>query len=137
VADILTKLPDFLLAQTRTTFAWGVADCGLLLADWVWCAQGGTDPAAAVRGTYSDQAGADAVLAAHGGFQAYVEALAAAAGCSAAASPQDGDFGVLDMPAGLTGGIMSNSSWVFRTPRGMAWSRVSPGRLVRAWGIDA
>lgn len=137
MADLLSKLPAFLMEQTKAPFSWGTADCGLLLADWIVWGQGGADPAAAVRGTYSDQAGADAILTAAGGFEAYVESLATAAGCKPVEVPQDGDFGLIDMPSGLTGAVMTNGSWAFRTPRGMAWSKVPAGRVVRAWRLDA
>lgn len=138
MAHLLDRLPDFLREQSGKPFSFETnTDCLMLLADWVWYAQGGEDPAKAIRGTYSDEAGANAIIEAAGGAVAYVGQLAAAAGCRVVENPQDGDFGVLDMPGGLTGGIMSNGSWAFRTRKGMAWSKVPMGRLVKAWGLDA
>lgn len=139
MADLLSlKLSAFLLAQAGKPFVWGKSDCGLLVADWILWAKGGPDPAASIRGTYSNQAGAEAILAAVGGFTAHVGLLVEAAGCVATESPQDGDIGVIDMPkTGLTGAVMTNGAWAFRTGRGMAWSKAAPGRLVKAWSLDA
>ena len=138
MADLLMNLPDFLREQAAKPFSFETnTDCGMLLADWVWAAKGGADPAAAVRGTYHDQAGAAAILDAAGGFIDYVTGLAAAAGCPVTTDPQENDIGVIDLPTGLTGGIMTNGSWAFRTAKGMAWSKVSAGRVVKAWRVDA
>lgn len=71
----MTKLPDWaqrldaLVAQAQLRpFEWGVHDCCLWAADAVQ-AQTGLDPAADLRGTYSDAAGAARVLRAHGGLR--------------------------------------------------------------------
>lgn len=69
------KLPDWaqrldaLVAQAqRRPFAWGSFDCCLWAADAV-LAQTGEDPAADLRGTYADAAGAARVLRAQGGLR--------------------------------------------------------------------
>lgn len=139
MADILSPdtaaiLSDFLRQQTGQAFAYGVADCGLYLADWVIAAKGVPDPAAHVRGTYSTAEGAAAALGSPG-FLAFVADCAAAAGCPPTEDLQDGDFAVLDMPWGLVGAVMTNGSWALRTPRGLAWSRATPGKVVQAWAV--
>lgn len=139
MADVLTHeqrdlLRRFLREQTGRAFAWGKCDCGLFLADWVMVAKGVPDPASSVRGTYSDGAGAEAAMG--GGLMAFVASCAAVTGCPETTAPKDGDAGVIGLPdQGETCAIMSNNSWVFRTPKGIVWSRVTPGRLVKAWKV--
>lgn len=132
MADILKKLPLFFRVQMNLPFYWGVSDCGLYLADWSVFLLGGEDPAAALRGTYSDQTGAAAALG-DDGFTAFVDHLAISKGFVPTEEPQNGAIGVIDMPAGLTGAVMSNGSWVFKTARGLVWAKTTPGKLVKAW----
>lgn len=87
-------LGTFLDRAARTPFAWGGFDCGLWLADWlVTC--GHLDPAAALRGTYADQAGAEAIIAAAGGLPALLGGFAAQLGLAQTGAPKRGDVGVV------------------------------------------
>jgi uncharacterized protein DUF6950 len=60
------RLAEFLSAALARDFAWGRHDCMLFAADWA-LALTGRDPAAPWRGTYSDEAGARAIIQASGG----------------------------------------------------------------------
>ena len=66
VDDWQTVLARELAAAAAKPFAWGSHDC-CLFACGVCKALCGKDPAESLRGTYSDAAGAEAVIAAHGG----------------------------------------------------------------------
>jgi hypothetical protein len=59
-------LAGFLGAAAARGFAWGTHDCMLFAADWA-LALTGRDPAAAWRGTYSDEAGAVEIVRHAGG----------------------------------------------------------------------
>lgn len=141
MADILTpeeeraKLAAFLRLQTSQPSFWGVADCCLLLGDWVIEARGIPDPVAAFRGTYDSAEGAQAILAENGGIQNLVSSIAASVGLTETVMPVDGDIGIAMLPGGGTGAIMTRGSWAFRTPKGLVWSLVLPWRIAKAWTV--
>ena len=69
---MLTRLPDwearlhaYLDSVAKTPFAWGTHDCALFVGDCVQ-AMTGIDPAAAYRGTYTNETGARLALKRHG-----------------------------------------------------------------------
>lgn len=139
MADVLTPvqralLQEFLLSKVRQTFQWGTSDCGLLIADWA-IMLGYPDPAAAVRGTYSDAEGAYAAIAPLS-FQEFVAQCCAACSFSPTDTPQDGDIGIIDLPmAGPTAGIMTNGSWAFKTAIGVTWLKTTQGAQIAAWRV--
>lgn len=91
LAQFLTELP-------RRKREWGKTDCLMILADWVKLRRG-FDPAARWRGTYSDEAGAMALLKLHGGHAGIIdEALGAA---SRTKEPGEGDVAVIRAPQGI------------------------------------
>lgn len=61
LSDWPKRLAGYLASKRTETFAWGVNDCMTLMADGVWACTG-TDYWAEFRG-YTDEAGADAILA--------------------------------------------------------------------------
>lgn len=65
------RLFDFIASRENAPFVWGEHDCVMFAADCV-LAVTGRDVAAAVRGTYSDEAGAARIIARAGGFRALV-----------------------------------------------------------------
>lgn len=69
-------LAEFFERRKDMPFEWGVNDCMIFCSDGV-LALTGTDPAADIRGTYSDQDGAAKVIA---GFGDSVEAIIEAKG---------------------------------------------------------
>lgn len=72
-------LQQFLCEATMRRFRPGRTDCAMLIADWVWCLTG-SDPAAALRGTYRSASGWRSHIDAAGGLVALVDRLAAGAG---------------------------------------------------------
>ncbi len=74
------KLPNFVVRlalfteeRRKTPYAWGTNDCVTFSADAVWAITG-EDPIADIRGTWSDEEGAQAVLEAQGGLIAACDA---------------------------------------------------------------
>jgi hypothetical protein len=72
-------LTEAINAAQSQPFAWGSNDCCLFAAG---CAQAitGVDAAATLRGTYSTEAEAEAIIAAAGGFEKLVTAHASSVG---------------------------------------------------------
>lgn len=80
----MTRLPDWetrlwagIEAARRRPFVWGGHDCCMFACDLL-SAMTGVDPGAAFRGTYSDKAGAKAVLKRlyRGGLERTISAIA-------------------------------------------------------------
>lgn len=140
MADVLispnsteAKLTAFLRAVAAREVRYGVHDCGLWLADWVAFLRGIDDPAAHLRGRYSDAAGAKAVL---GGtpYPVVVGRLARRAGLKATRHPQTGAVGVLVAGEEVVGGIKTARGWALLGARGFI--RVPDGlRVLGAWEL--
>lgn len=77
----MQRLPDwsprlFAFIESRRTMshAYGSNDCCLFCADAI-LEMTGIDLAAGIRGTYSDKAGADAIVDEHGGLDSFVTSI--------------------------------------------------------------
>lgn len=153
-------LNAFLQLLGDRRFGYGALDCGLWLADWVYAYQseradavfesaaangvraGGAvrDPAAHLRGRYSDAAGAQAILGRHG-LPVTVARLARAAGLKRnRAAPRRGDIGVLDVKGqGPTGAIFwggYDRNWLVLTSTGVtALKNDGRFRLIAMWAV--
>lgn len=131
----MTPLPVFLRDQARLAFAWGVTDCLLLGADWCR-ALGLPDPAEPWRGAYADQAGADALLARHGGVEGLMREGLARIGAEATNRVRPGDLAAVRVlgPDGptLACGIATGRRFALRAPRGLWIGRAEP---VAAWSL--
>lgn len=66
VPDWPGRLAEFIEERRSAALVYGVQDCCLFAADWVERATG-VDPAALLRGTYHNAAGAARILARNGG----------------------------------------------------------------------
>lgn len=141
MADILTpeeqtrQIANFLRRQVMQPTFWGVSDCCMMPADWVMEALSIPDPAAEFRGTYDSEESANAIVVAYGGIQNIFAGVAASIGLPETVMPVDGDIGIVMMPGGATGAVMSRGSWAFRTPRGLVWSQILPWRIAKAWTV--
>jgi hypothetical protein len=72
------RLHQLVQSSQAVTFAWGTYDCGQFAARWIREATG-VDVASGIRGTYSDEAGAEALfLSGHPDLGSYAAAIAAA-----------------------------------------------------------
>ncbi|PHY13252.1 hypothetical protein CSW58_07010 [Caulobacter sp. B11] len=63
----MAQLGAYLEIAGRKPMAWGVNDCMLFAADWLWSVAG-QDPAAAWRGRYRTEAGAARIVRKLGGM---------------------------------------------------------------------
>lgn len=136
----MTRFPDwperlaaFIEARRRMPFAWGGHDCAMFAADAV-VAITGTDPLALWRGSYADEAGAEAAL---GGLPLamFMDAALLAAGATRVETSmaQRGDFVILDVGNMPTCGVCLGGS--VAAP-GVDRLHFLPMRLIRqAWAI--
>jgi len=120
----------FLDGATRRRWQWGVLDCSLFCADAAMVVSG-RDPGKGIRGTYSTEAEAMAIVAAAGGMEAFIGARLEAIGWrrwSYRDGPwRDFDIGVIDCPAGALGLRTATPAiwwaekrrWIARTPVGL------------------
>jgi hypothetical protein len=110
------RLNRLLADRMARPFAWGVQDCCIFAADCVQ-ALTGVDPAADVRGTYADAAGALATLEAQGG----ITTVGARAG--APIPPLDaraGDVGVVRLDARDMLAVCVGALWLAPAAGGLA-----------------
>lgn len=128
------RLTALVEARRDTPFAWGCQDCCLFAADAV-LAITGRDPAAAWRGCYADEAGAEALLAAAGGLETLAQAVLArfgAAECPPALA-QRGDV-VLARLGNADGlGVVLGQDIAAPALRGLAFLPFAAAR--RAWVV--
>ena len=126
-----SRLAALVEAARLEPFAWGRHDCCLWGADSVLACTG-LDPAAKWRGTYSDAAGAAALLQQLGGIAAVAamagpEILPRLAGA--------GDVGLIDFDGRETLAVHSGVWWLAVSGTGLShWSVDS---AVRAWKVGA
>lgn len=117
-------------------FSWGSHDCALAACDVV-LAITGIDLGEPFRGRYTDRAGAIVVLAARGGLETAVAAIAADAGFLEVPvkRAQRGDVVLLDTVDGPAVGVvdMDGCQAVFPGPEGAARVRLRDCR--RAWRV--
>lgn len=108
------------------------ADCCALVADWVEACTG-IDPAAAMRGAYSDRRGAVAIIRAAGGFAAMWRTHMTLAGFDETETPREGDVGVVRDAAGqLVAAIRFDGKWAAKTRGGLC---IEDFPMVVAWSI--
>ena len=108
------RAADYIRATALLPFVWGQRDCALWAASLVAEATG-RDPAAALRGTYSDWAGCRAVLARHGGM------LSLARDLMDNILPESGGDGVCVAEVGARrfAGVVSHGRLFLKTERGV------------------
>lgn len=128
----MDALTAFLRADAAQPFAWGVRDCGLRLADWVLAARG-VDPAADIRGTYSN-AEELAALMGWGGLPRFVDRLARRANLQRVSDPKRGDIAVVAFVAQPSqGAIKVDGGWSILSDGGVG--RIRSARVIAAWGV--
>lgn len=97
IVERMAAFEDFIEQTSRQLFVWGQSDCSLMVADWcVW--SGYEDPAAAWRGSYSDEAGCRALIAERGDLVAVVAACASVAHLTRIHEPEFGCVAVIGSP---------------------------------------
>jgi len=119
------------LLWQRTKFVWGETDCIMSVCNHVRQTTG-VDPAAPWRGTYSDEAGAQAIYAAHGGVLGLMRHGMSLAGIAASAA-QDGAVVVCQVGNHQVAGIVFNCRIGFMFEQsGLIETRA---KVLEAWAI--
>ena len=127
------RLAALVEARRDARFAWGVHDCCLFAADAVE-AMTGSDPAAAWRGSYNTEAGAEAIigpLGLEGMAAAALEAIGAGA-CDPAFA-QRGDVVLVLVGNQPTMGVCTGDAVAAPGPDGLVF--VGLGDVLRAWSV--
>jgi hypothetical protein len=129
-------LGEHLNAAARTPFAWGSHDCVTFPADWV-VAQGGDDPIAAWRGTYSDELQAATIVVAGGGLEALWRTACAGMAEVAIGDELPGDVGLVwawtEAGAALAGAVaVSGGRWAALRLDGLLIDALRPYAVWRA-----
>lgn len=126
-------LGRFLRAQAAIRFQYGAADCTLLPADWI-VLLGHADPAGPWRGVYGDEAGADAILTAHGGAVALATARFDPLALARPSHAVRGDVGVVSVQGKAgpveVGAICTGTRWATRARKGL-W--IGPAEPLAIW----
>jgi len=127
-------LAEIIQQRAATPFAWGLHDCALLAADVV-LALTGTDPAGALRGAYSTEAEADALIAQHGGLEALAATLAAEVGLGDCAPTfaQRGDVALVTQGNMRALGVVVGDSVAVPAAQGLAFLPLAS--IQRAWSV--
>ncbi|QDP65857.1 MAG: hypothetical protein Unbinned7865contig1001_56 [Prokaryotic dsDNA virus sp.] len=115
----------------KTEFVWGSADCIMSVCDYI-LDQTGIDPAAPWRGTYSDEAGAQAICDRYGGALGLFRSGMALAGLNTGARAA-GRPVIADMMGKEIAGIDTGKRVMMRMDgRGVVeW----PAEVLEAWEI--
>ena len=127
------RLALLLESRHRMQFAWGVHDCCLFAADAVE-AMTGSDPAANWRGSYSTEAGAEAIIG-RIGLEGMVAAALEAFGAGACdpAFAQRGDVVLVLVGNQPTMGVCTGDAVAAPGPDGLVF--VGLGDVLRAWSV--
>ena len=128
--DWQNRLQACLAQRSALPFTWGSHDCVLFAADCVQACTG-TDPAAAMRGTYSDAIGAARLVHELGGL-----AEIAAAHCGKEVSPtmaQPGDIGLVLNAGRECLAVCTGAVW--HVPGGDGLVPLPINNATRAWRV--
>ena len=134
-------LEAFLTSLAGRPFAWGRTDCCLVLADWLLACGRNRDVAEHLRGTYDDEAGCGAVLAAGGGVLRMVSRLAEEA-CLEEVEPSVAGPGAIAVVRYARAGERPRHFGAIRTPSGRWAIKATDGllmirdaRVAAAWKV--
>lgn len=125
-------LDEYLSAKMAYPFEWGRSDCCTFAADWVHSITG-LDPAECVRGRYSSEAQARALMFERGGLTQMVSEEMDRLGFARTSDPISGDVGLVLAPRiGATAAIRNGERWMFRRSHGLIGV---PATAIVAWAI--
>lgn len=132
--DWAKRLDHFMDAAQRRAFVWGEWDCCLMAAN---CIQEltGTDPVTQYRGAYTSKRGALKLILTHGGFEAFMNEIAADNACPKvpALSAQRGDAVLLPLPDMPALGICIGRHAAYAAPFGLTFVQIDTSML--CWRI--
>jgi hypothetical protein len=131
--DWQDRLSAFVAEHRAPPFVWGERDCCLFAADWVEACTG-VDPAAALRGRYTDQDGARAAVRSHGGYEAMISSCLGCAPLEYPLSARRGDVAAVDGDGVFPAlGIVLGSRILVLTPDGLRREPITEALL--AWQV--
>jgi len=120
-------------------FEWGVCDCCLVVADWVWRVKG-QDPAAHIRGMYDDVVSCERLT---GFIRHPVDAIEACAqtigGLPRVETAGKGDIAILrrlDAPARPFAGVWTGTHWAGKAQDGVTVLDPRVAQPIAIWGLD-
>ncbi|MHC2573964.1 DUF6950 family protein [Rhizobium leguminosarum] len=112
----MTDLEAFIAENNKRGWRPGEVDCCMFLASWaIW--RGHPDPAAQLRGTYSDEAGFRSIVTEAGGVVPVVQRCIESIGGRLVDRPKHGVVGVIGSHSDMTrqwGAIFDGSRWLMR-----------------------
>jgi hypothetical protein len=138
MAQLNSKLPQFMFAAAAQEFRWGKFDCGLWLADWFCVATMQDDPASGLRGRYWDEASCQALFGKVPAAR-MVREIARRAGLARTSDPFFGDVGVIEIPLPkqiICGAIRGRNAWTVLMPAGLQRIPDDMCRTVMAFKIE-
>jgi hypothetical protein len=122
------SLTAFIARTGDLPFIWGERDCTLWVADW--CVRHfGFDPAHFYRGTYDNEAQANALT---GGDLAAFVAPELAKHLVRKEPPSDGDIAIIAAYGREIAAIRQGRFWAIKTENGLAHLRA---RAIAIWGV--
>lgn len=130
------RLATFLAERRNMPFAWGTQDCVAFAADGVaHLRQDGVDIIADVRGVYGTEEEADTILAARGGMEVMLAAMASAAGLVSIIPARAGRGDLVLARAGnlVLAGICNGSSVAVTGVGGLQF--VPRRTIIAAWAV--
>lgn len=128
VQDWQVRLHACVADRLNKPFTWGVQDCCMFAADCVEAVTG-VDPAADLRGSYADAAGAARVLEFFGGVVSLaVERLGGVVRTELA---QPGDVGLTMQDGRQTLAVCTGQHW--HAPAALGLVALAPEQISRAW----
>jgi hypothetical protein len=129
--DWVEALLEFIESRRQLPHAWGMNDCCMFCADAVQTITG-VDPAAAWRGSYSDQAGAEAILAEHGGLEAFVTSIMGEP--TGPLCARRGDICLIAGPKGLLTGVCVGTT--IAAPGDVEQIMFPLSKAIKTWQVD-
>ncbi len=132
MAEVTAVLGRFLADRPR--HRWGVADCCLMIGDWV-ALRRGFDPAPELRGAYSDRAGAETHFAGWGGLPRMLGRIGRRHRIPLTRAPVAGDVGALVVGDQVFGAIRAEHGWAAHLETGLALLSDGAVRVVAAWKV--
>lgn len=131
--DKYQMLAAYLKERADRPFEWGVNDCCIFAADWVRLVTG-RDPAQALRGEYSDEAGAAEVIDEFGGVANLVSMGVGSEPLPNVATAQRGDVVLFESGNGPALGICAGEKFAAVRPVGGV-GYFSMRHAVTAWRV--
>ena len=128
----MTTITDFVAAEARKPFAWGVTDCASMADRWVQLVRG-FSPMALYGRHHANRQEAQAWLAEPGGIAIAFNRVMRAGGFKRTSEPKAGDLGLVIFDRRMCIAIHAGSIWFSRHEDGLVGAPL--GNVWKAWAI--